>query len=345
MADETTEGTEGTPAIVGGDASLADFTSLMDTLAPEAFDEEAGEGTEALSANDGAEGLPASEAEGTGGESATEGSSTPGDAGVEAVPSGEGTDAEPTGAPGQASGLDAATLEPKFAEISTGIETNINESLTSAAYQEVQEGFSSYFDALKKHPRMLVGQEVPSLQGEGMETLRDSEDAKEWQEAVKALLSQEIADLASRKQEELSSTFETLHASVDLFKNNIDLIPGTKQFDRDLADQFVALVKDYEVRNEEGKLIGYAVPVQPLINNLRSQLSVQRASSKAAAGGAKGGVPPAKAPAGSRQGKAAAPEVDGPQAGIRSAPGGAGSDSSSDFSTLFGTIGLPDMVI
>nr|DAL38064.1 MAG TPA_asm: hypothetical protein [Caudoviricetes sp.] len=317
----------------------------MDTLAPEAFGEEAGEGAEAVSTDADSEGLPASEAEGTGGASEPEGASASGDAGVEAVPPGGGADAQPEGTSGQASGLDASTLAGKFAEISTGIETNINDSLTNAAYQEVQEEFSGYFDALRKHPRMLVGQEVPALQGEGMETLRDSEDAKEWQEAVKSLLSQEISDRSSRKQEELSSTFETLHASVDLFKNNSDLIPGTRQFDRELADQFAALVKDYEVRNDGGKLIGYAVPVQPLINNLRSQLSAQRASRKAA-----GASSPA-APAGASGSKAtsrskpAASVVDAPQAGIRSAPGGAGGASDNDFSTLFGTIGLPDMVI
>ena len=121
---------------------------------------------------------------------------------------------------------------------------------------------------------------------------------------------------------------------MDLFKNNPDLIPGTKQFNRGLADSFTKLVKDYEVRNDAGKLIGYAVPVQPLINSLRSQ---QKAVAPAAAPAAAKPVAPAAAPA--------APAA-APQAGIRSNAGSAGGgDSSSDFSTLFGTLGLPDMVI
>ena len=166
-----------------------------------------------------------------------------------------------------------------------------------------------------------------------MEVLRDSADAKEWQEAVKTILSKEIQQRADVRGEELNTTFETIHASVDLFKNNPDLIPGTKQFNRGLADSFTKLVKDYEVRNDAGKLIGYAVPVQPLINSLRSQ---QKATAPAAASAP---APAASAPA------PAAPAA-APQAGIRSNAGSAGGgDSSSDFSTLFGTLGLPDMVI
>jgi hypothetical protein len=45
----------------------------------------------------------------------------------------------------------------------------------------------------------LVGQEVPKIGGEGMETLRTSEDAKEWQEAVRSLLVAEIRDHAGAR--------------------------------------------------------------------------------------------------------------------------------------------------
>jgi len=165
---------------------------------------------------------------------------------------------------------------------------------------------------------------VPAIGKEGSETLRSSEDAKEWQEAVKSILVQEINERAQTGVEESKGFLEAVHASVDLFRNNPDLIPGTKGFDRNLADQFAAMATPYEIR-VEGKLQGYSIPVQPLIDNLRGRLKAQP---KPAA--------PAAAPS-------AAPPVDPPQAGIPSKAGSSG--EKEDFSTLFGTIGLPHLKI
>ena len=311
------------------------FTAVMDAFTGTSNDETPKEGAEETAPDESADGLPAAASEATGGNDAPAGSAASGDG--ELPPLSDDGGSESLGnesAPGLSTGIDASTLTDTFAEISTKIETNIRDSMLEEALVAVRNDYGNYFDALEKHPRMLVGQEVPSLVGEGMEVLRDSTDAKEWQEAVKTILSKEIQQRADVRGEELNTTFETLHASVDLFKNNPDLIPGTKQFNRGLADSFTKLVKDYEVRNDAGKLIGYAVPVQPLINSLRSQ---QKAAAPAAAPAAAKPVAPAAAPA--------APAA-APQAGIRSNAGSAGGgDSSSDFSTLFGTLGLPDMVI
>lgn len=164
-----------------------------------------------------------------------------------------------------------------------------------------------------------------------METLRSSEDAKEWQEAVRSLLVQEIRSNAEAKIEESRDFLATVHASIDLFKNNPDLIPGTRNFDRDLADAFASLAKPYEVR-VDGKLQGYSIPVQPIIEGLRAQKKAQTPAvsppSQPAA--------PSEAPA-----RSAAPEP--PQSGITSKAGS--SSEREDFSTLFGTIGLPNLQI
>lgn len=214
--------------------------------------------------------------------------------------------------------------------MSTKLEENLTKGFQQQAYEAVREDYGNYFDALEKHPRLLVGTQVPSIGKEGMETLRDSNDAKEWQEAVRGLLVQEIRAAAEEKMDESSSFLETVHASIDLFKNNADLIPGTKGFDRALADQFAAMAQPYEVR-VEGKLQGYSIPVQPIINSLRTALVAQR---KAAAPVAS---PAAAAP------PAAAPRAEPPQAGITSKAGS--SSEREDFSTLFGTIGLPNLQI
>ena len=187
---------------------------------------------------------------------------------------------------------------------------------------------------MEKHPRLLVGTEVPAIGAEGMERLKDSNDAKEWQEAVRGLLVQEIRDEAQKKLDESRTYLETVHASIDLFKNNPDLIPGTKTFNRQLADKFAEIATPYEVR-EDGKLMGYSVPVQPIIEALRSQAAAASATVDTA-----GSPVPASQPPGVGNNP---PSADPPQAGI---PSKAGSSSEKeDFSTLFGTIGLPHLQI
>lgn len=181
---------------------------------------------------------------------------------------------------------------------------------------------------------MLVGTQVPSLQGQDgeMETLRDAGDAREWQDAVKALLTEEVRERATKSLEENKGILDTVHASIELFTKNKDMVPGTRQFNRQLADRFSSMVKPYELR-VEGKLHGYTIPVQPLIDQLRAQIDSERAAAPATA------ATPAAAATGTR-----APAADGPQAGIGS-KAGSSSDDAEDFSTLFGTLGLPNLRI
>lgn len=169
-----------------------------------------------------------------------------------------------------------------------------------------------------------------------METLRDAADAKEWQDAVKSVLVEEVRDRATRALEENSTFLTTLHASIELFQNNADLVPGTKDFDVELANRFTSLAEPYELR-VDGKLQGYSVPVQPLIEKLRAELVTARTAAAAA-------TPPA-APNASQardQPTGRYTKADQPQAGIQS-KAGASSDQGDDFQAgLFGTLGLPD---
>jgi hypothetical protein len=165
-----------------------------------------------------------------------------------------------------------------------------------------------------------------------METLKSSDDAREWQEAVKSILVPEIQSRAQTKMEGSRDYLETLHSSVDLFLQNRDLIPGTPNFNTQLANAFAEMATPYEVR-VEGKLRGYSIPVQPLIDSLRKQLAAAPSQPSA---------PPAPA-GGSAQGPSS-PAADPPQAGIAS-KAGASAGQAEDFSTLFGTIGLPNLKI
>ena len=130
---------------------------------------------------------------------------------------------------------------------------------------------------------------------------------------------------------------KTLHSSIELFQNNSDLVPGTKEFDKELADRLTEMAKPYESR-VDGKLIGYNIPLQPLVEMVRGQLKEARAAKAPA-------QPPAGAPA-APQAPAQPPArkpAPAPQAGI---PASAGTSAeANDFSTLFGTIGMPELRI
>ena len=222
--------------------------------------------------------------------------------------------------------MDPAVVAPQLADLSTKLEERVFKSHQQRAFDAVKEEHGKYFEALEKHPRLLVGAQVPAIGKEGLETLRSSDDAKEWQEAVKSILVQEIKARADTGMQESRGFLETMHSSIDLFKNNPDLIPGTKGFNRSLADRFAEMAKPYEVR-VDGKLNGYSIPVQPLIDNLRAQAKPI----------------PSTAVKNSQQSSPAAPPPDPPQAGIPSKAGTSG--EKEDFSTLFGTIGLPHLKI
>lgn len=222
--------------------------------------------------------------------------------------------------------------------MSTALEERVTKVHQSTALDEVRKDHKGYFDALNKHPRMLVGTEVPLLNGsEGKEKLVDEADAKSWQEAVKSLLVAEVQARATKAMESQTDYLQTLHASIELFQNNKDLIPGTKEFDVELANRFAGLVTPYELR-VEGKLQGYSIPVQPIIDQLRTQISTER-QAQTAAPAATSSVAGAAAPP-----AAPAAPVEPPQAGIPSKPGSS-QDAKEDFRTLFGTIGLPDLQI
>lgn len=191
-----------------------------------------------------------------------------------------------------------------------------------------------YFDAIRKHPRMLVGMEVPSMVGEGKERLKDSADAADWVEAVKEMLRAEIESRAQTRMEEDGGLRKTVHASIELFQNNPDLVPRTKGFDIELATKVTELAKPYEHR-VDGKLIGYNIPLQPLVDLVRGQLKEARATKAPAQPAA--GAPAAPQPPAQPSTRKPAPA---PQAGI---PASAGTSAEvDDFSTLFGTIGLSD---
>lgn len=237
--------------------------------------------------------------------------------------------------------IDPVTLEPEWSGQLAALETRQIEELTSQAVADIRVEFKGYLDRIEAPARSLVGTKVPSLSNPDVEeTLKDSQDAADWQNAVREELAKEVRQRVSRGQDESQQMMAVLTGSINLFQQNHDIIPGTKGFDKELAEKFVELVEPYELRVED-KLVGYNIDVQPFLTKLRAQLVAARAAVK----------PDEKAPEPTAQQQRAAsqertPEgqFTQPQAGIQSKAGGGG-DNKEDFSTLFGTIGLPDFQI
>lgn len=215
-------------------------------------------------------------------------------------------------------------------------------------FEEVKTEYAKYFDAINEHPRNLVGLDVPSLR-EGVETerLRDSSDAKDWQDAVKQALANEMNDRVSRRVDASSGEIARTHDVIELFEKNPELTPGTKQFDVELARRFGSLAQPYMQKNEAGKVVGFTIPVAPMLARVKTDLAAERA--KATAAPAAPAAPSPQATRAAEQprtpaGQFAPPPAASPQAGIPSSAGSSGAGGE-DFSTLFGTIGLPNLRI
>lgn len=352
MSEQAAEAADAEAVAAFNPSGGSAFADLMDTLVASEEGEAAGEAGSDAAAPAGGE--PAGGAETAGG---GRGGATPvaGDAATSGGAAGEAApaaDAGATTADGGAGTADGGAEQPatgavggdlpagwtrpakefvvELGKLSTSLEERTSKAYQDEALEAVREEHKSYFDALSKHPRMLVGVEVPAIGQEGSERLRDTADAREWQDAVKQLLASEVQDRAGRKMEESGDFLNTVHQSIELFQNNLDLIPTTKDFDKELADKFTTLAKPYELR-VEGKLQGYSIPVQPIIDSIRADLKASRktAAPAAASTPAAGAAPPKKG--------------DGPQAGVQSKAGS--SAEVEDFSTLFGTLGLHNMKI
>src|SRR5690606_29001730 len=205
------QATEQEALTLGADPA-AQMAQVLDFLAPGAFSEEAGEGGEEAPAAPDEPGQQPAEDQGAGAPGGDAGAPDDGDGGEPPAPDGGGAPAGDTlhTGPGPGAGdLDADSLKDDWGRLATSFETTQAEALKNAALAEVREEHAKYFEHISQHPRLLVGKEVPSPTGNGMEVQRDSADAKEWQEAVKHLLVEEHAARAEKKKDELADASET----------------------------------------------------------------------------------------------------------------------------------------
>jgi len=158
------------------------FGALLDALVPaEAGATGAGEGDPAGQSGSNAEGAtgtpssntdaaaagaPVGDGAPNGGGTDTDGqaqSGSPDAAGTGAgTPAGDPAGADATGVPA-AWTVEPATVLPTLGELTTKFEENVSKAYKKEAYDAAREEYGQYFEALEKHPRLLVGTTVSAI--------------------------------------------------------------------------------------------------------------------------------------------------------------------------------------
>src|SRR5690606_33470630 len=313
------------------EADYNPFAPNMEPVLSKIWDEVYGEedetdpaagGEETPAAGAGAE-TPAAPVEGAGAEAVEPEPQEPG--AVQPGPDPAAAAAEGT-QPSVAEPAEAGTAPIQGVDIDLGdanikIASTIQESFKAQTQQEVMREVSTdLINALQTAPRLLVGEKVPSLKNKGeVEIIRDSQDAREWQETARGLLDAEVnSRLASRMQDAMP-ILSTLQDSILLFQSNPDLNPSKNTFDKELADRVMEIAKSYEHR-VGGKLFGFHVNLQPIINSTREQLAKERGTQQGLSQAQR--QQQAASQTRNEQGQFTNPEA--PQAGIPSKAGATG---------------------
>lgn len=210
--------------------------------------------------------------------------------------------------------------------MAVALDDKFTESFQQQAVEQAQEDYPHYIERLNMHPLELVGKELPAIDGSDENVvLRTAEEVAQWQEAVKVILQRELEASVEAKQQESAEVLDVIHASIELFRDNPDLVPGSKSYNKELASRFVKLAEPYALKLN-GKLAGYSIPVQGLVNQVRAQVKAG-----------------ATAPAATPPAKKAAP-AHRPQAGVPSKAGKSG-EGEEDFTPMWNALGITDVPI
>ena len=249
----------------------------------------------------------------------------------------EPSDNEPVGEP---SGLEAAALTEVFDNSLSSINSKMEEAVRATATREVYESIDKEFsEALEFHPMELVGQEVPDVRrgaAQGAKIrINDSAQARDWQDAVQQIIKREVDSEVQKKTEDLKPMMSVVQGSVQLFRNNPDIVPGSKNFDKELATRFARAAATYEVK-AGAKRIGWHGDAQPLLNELRSNLAKERGATGARQE-ERAAQQRAKA---AEQPRTTEGRFDAPQAGVQSKSGMSGASDEEDYSTFWSATGL-----
>jgi hypothetical protein len=190
----------------------------------------------------------------------------------------------------------------------------------------------TFLQMLQAHPMELVGNQVPNVNGqEGVMRLNNAAEAEAWLGAVKQILGRQVNARTEALLQDARPILSTLQGANNLFKNNPDLVPGTKEYNPELAKQVYALTKTY-IHKVDDKAIGFRVDIQPVVDAVREQLKTAAPA------------PTARQEQAAQQARTPTGQFDAPQAGIPSQAGISG-DPEEDYDPFWKAVGRPGMTI
>jgi hypothetical protein len=229
-----------------------------------------------------------------------------------------------------------------LAEASNKITQNMESSFRQAATAEVEADIDKVFlDILNDDPYQLATKSVPDIRpgaaNDAKVTLRDSSEAKAYQESLAKLVKAEIDDVVKQKTDQIRPLMSVTQESALLLQSNPDLIPDTDKYDPELAALVYEVGKSYELKVND-KVIGFQVPMQPIINKLRGDLEKSRGVD---------GVVQQQMSAQQQRAAEQAREQDGkfagPQGGILSKQNASGEGGEDEYSTFWSSVGMEGM--
>lgn len=245
-------------------------------------------------------------------------------AGTEGEPAAGTTEVRPEPA---VIGIDDKVLSEQIGGLSEALTTRFDDSFQQQAVEQAQQDYPHYIEMLNKHPLELIGQDLPAIDGtDNKVSFRTSQEIADYQEAVKVILQRELEAAVEAKRQESAEVLDVIHSSIELFRDNPDIVPGGKSYNREVATQFMRLARPYALKIN-GKTVGFSIPVQGLVDQVRAQVK------------AAGTTPPAATP----PAKKAAPGAK-PQAGIESKAGNSG-EGEEDFSPMWKALGIDNVPI
>lgn len=108
--------------------------------------------------------------------------------------------------------------------------------------------------------------------------IRDGQQARDYIEGASKLIERGVEDLVGTKNRELQPLRSVIQESFLLFQNNPDIVEGSKTFDKELATRFASMAQSFAFIHN-GQTIGYQGNVQPMLNELRTNLAKERGAS------------------------------------------------------------------
>ena len=208
--------------------------------------------------------------------------------------------------------------------MSEALEERFSASFQEQAVAKAGEEYPHYIERLQMHPLELVGQALPSIDGSDDDVvLRTPEEVAQWQGAVRSILTRELEASVLAMRQESDEILDVVHNSIQMFQANPDLVPGHASYNKQLASEFARMAEPYALRMN-GKLTGYSIPVQGIIDRVRAQVGAKAAPAAPAA---------KKAPA------------TKPQAGLASKAGSSSAGSAEDFTPMWNALGITNVPI